>query len=275
MVAPKVEFLGAATRVRGQELPEDLGCARLPFLARRPHRASRSSSSRLHAAAEISTAMAGRDARAVLDRARRSCRSVTLDLVTKDDFSAPEEIQKGLGLNRHTRQTELGDIDGFISHSWHDDTEEKWAALQEWRRSFTEREGREPRVWIDKFCIDQAAVEEDLACLPVYQAGSREVVILLGKTYLQRVWCVLELLVLSAVGFGEQNVSVFRLGASNLDHDRLLDSFSVHSTQCDRPEDKCKLLATAAARFGDIDDFDKVVVKMVSNGSDGSPTPTR
>ena len=50
--------------------------------------------------------------------------------------------------------------------------EEKWVALQEWREDFKKQHnGREPKMWIDKYCIDQDNIEESLACLPVLLAG--------------------------------------------------------------------------------------------------------
>ena len=30
-----------------------------------------------------------------------------------------------------TKKGRLGEVDAFVSHSWHDDPAEKWAALQE------------------------------------------------------------------------------------------------------------------------------------------------
>jgi hypothetical protein len=38
----------------------------------------------------------------------------------------------------------------FISHSWRDSPDEKWATLQSWREGFVRDNGREPMVWIDR-----------------------------------------------------------------------------------------------------------------------------
>jgi hypothetical protein len=40
-------------------------------------------------------------------------------------------------------------VEAFLSHSWHDDSAEKWTLLQEWREEFKRQMGREPRLWID------------------------------------------------------------------------------------------------------------------------------
>ena len=42
----------------------------------------------------------------------------------------------------------VGACDAFFSHSWHDDREAKWNALQAWRNGFKEaHDGKEPNVW--------------------------------------------------------------------------------------------------------------------------------
>merc|ERR1712224_527854 len=86
-----------------------------------------------------------------------------------------------------------GECDAFLSHSWHDDPEAKWAALQQWRGAFFERHGREPYVWFDKVCINQNDIEQDLRGLPIFLRGCREMVVFCGSTYLSRLWCVVEL----------------------------------------------------------------------------------
>jgi hypothetical protein len=53
----------------------------------------------------------------------------------------------------------------FISHSWRDSAETKFAALQAWRERFVRANGREPTVWIDCCCIDPRNVSLQLVCL--------------------------------------------------------------------------------------------------------------
>merc|ERR1711937_185676 len=80
----------------------------------------------------------------------------------------------------------LGYVDAFLSHSWHDNGDLKWESLQAWRCQFRAAHRREPRLWIDKFCIDQNRIEDSLACLPVYLAGCETVLVLYGPSYLRR-----------------------------------------------------------------------------------------
>jgi len=220
----------------------------------------------LSTAAGIASIVDGRDPQAVMAKATERCRSVTLDQVEKDDFSSTVPIQQGLDLNGCTKPTRLGEIDAFISHSWHDDVEAKWAALQTWRRNFRAQHGREPRVWIDKYCINQANVVEDLSCLPVFLAGSRQLVILYGHTYLQRLWCIMEVLIFLLMGGLPEEVCIQHLETKHECPDTLkaqLDGFSVKHAACSKPEDKEMLLAIVEAGFGGCKRFDRAVVDMM------------
>ena len=107
-----------------------------------------------------------------------------------------------------------------FSHSWHDDPELKWDALQAWRADFKSLHRREPTVWIDKYCIDQQAIDKSLACPPVYLAGCNKLVIFCGKTYLQRLWCVVVLMVFIEMGGSLDNVDLMMLSSHGSSSDR-------------------------------------------------------
>ena len=53
---------------------------------------------------------------------------------------------------------------------------------------FEKANGREPKVWLDKACIDQNNIDESLAALPLYLAGCSQLVVLAGPTYASRLW---------------------------------------------------------------------------------------
>ena len=100
-------------------------------------------------------------------------------------------------------------MDAFLSHSWHDNADLKWSMLQEWREEFKSiNGGREPRLWIDKYCIDQNNIDESLACLPVYLAGCKQLVVLCGATNLERLWCLVEIVVFLEMGGHTANLEV-------------------------------------------------------------------
>ena len=73
----------------------------------------------------------------------------------------------------------------------HDNAEMKWVTIQDWRKKFKERNGgREPTLWIDKFCLDQENISKSLVCLPVFLAGCKTLLVVPGPTYTQRLWCI-------------------------------------------------------------------------------------
>mmetsp|Transcript_37939 Transcript_37939/g.104723 ORF Transcript_37939/g.104723 Transcript_37939/m.104723 type:complete len:270 (+) Transcript_37939:106-915(+) len=52
------------------------------------------------------------------------------------------------GLFARTIPAELGSVDCFVSHSWSDDPQVKWSALQRWAAQFEQLHGREPTLWL-------------------------------------------------------------------------------------------------------------------------------
>ena len=93
------------------------------------------------------------------------------------------------GLNAKTQRCRLGEVDAFVSHSWSDDPAAKWRVLQAWGAAFEERTGGGAIIWLDKACIDQTRIDDNLACLPVHLAGCKSLLVLAGPTYTKRLWC--------------------------------------------------------------------------------------
>jgi hypothetical protein len=108
-----------------------------------------------------------------------------------------------------------GQIDYFVSHSWHDEAStkfEQWELVTVFLMSpmhfvlliqycsyiqifeeFRQTHKREPKVWLDEIIINQADIEESLRCLPVYLMGCKQVLVMCGDTYTDRLWCIWEL----------------------------------------------------------------------------------
>ena len=57
---------------------------------------------------------------------------------------------------------QVGDIDFFISHSWSDSPELKVKALKQVADEFRKENGRDAWVWLDKLCINQTDIANDL-----------------------------------------------------------------------------------------------------------------
>jgi hypothetical protein len=87
----------------------------------------------------------------------------------------------------------IGECDGFLSHSWHDDGKLKWASLQEWCEEFRRNNDRAPTLWFDKVCINQEQITAYLECIPMFLAACKTLLIFSGPTYTTRLWCCMEL----------------------------------------------------------------------------------
>merc|ERR1712039_223171 len=102
--------------------------------------------------------------------------------------ASPESLY---GMSRFLEPGEQ--IDFFLSHSWHDDADLKWVALEEYVHRFHHKRGRPPTFWLDKVCIDQTNIGDALRVLPVYVMACKRMLVLCGDTYLRRLWCAWEL----------------------------------------------------------------------------------
>merc|ERR1711971_1031298 len=141
----------------------------------------------------------------------------------------------------------------------------KWLALQAWRNKFIAREGREPKIWFDKCCIDQTNIGADLRCLPIFLSGCQSMVVLCGPSYLSRLWCVVELFTFVHMrrGCGRlEFVPVLRDGHSQEDQDSIdsaFKRFDARECTCSVPSDKLRMLGIIRAAFGDLGNFNKAV----------------
>ena len=197
----------------------------------------------------------------------------------------------------------LGSVDAFISHSWHDDADLKWEALQAWRRAFVAAHGREPTVWFDGLCIVQKPelIARQLASLPVYLAGCRTLLVLRGASYTTRLWCLLELFIFSEMGAGPDQIHVARLAdrdtalgrgarsgwsgstpaglrgaAAPMESRMSLAGFDVRNAMTSDPRDRQALLAVIENAGAGADAFNAWARPMLARGPNPpppSPTP--
>ena len=186
----------------------------------------------------------------------RSFRALPFTCLSEDDFSSSGDS----GLNAHAVLTELGECDAFLSHSWHDDGSQKWAALCSWARDFERTTGRSPKVWLDKGCIDQQNIDASLAALPFYLAGCDRLVVVAGPTYASRLWCVIEIFTFLFMGGSRDRIDVLPIGDDTLAQveDRLR-SFDAQHAKCFVEEDRERLLGIIEAGFGDYGAFNSLV----------------
>jgi len=165
------------------------------------------------AAAGISELVGGQKSSQVLERARNNFLYVSAEKLLEEDmaYNAPNPALAIL-----TQKGRLGGVDAFVSHSWGDNPKKKWVVLQKWRDTFkAENAGTEPTLWIDKYSINQNKIADSLACLPVYLVGCQKLVILCGTTYLERLWCLVEIYVFLHMGGAVDDIEVLLLGGNS------------------------------------------------------------
>ena len=194
------------------EMVSSAGCALLftPHARRRIQSALGTLTTRGQArsAAAVAAMVGDRSARRALSHASSNLRCLPFDRLQLADLQTNHDT----GLGRYTLSARMGMITAFVSHSWSDPGEEKWRALSEWeRRQTAERPGRPVTIWLDKACISQASIDDCLATLPVNLAACRYLVILLGPTYLSRLWCVIEIFTWLQMGGSLDRIHVLPL----------------------------------------------------------------
>lgn len=217
-------------------------------------------------AAAVAALVAGDSSVDVLRMAKANFRYISCASLTRENFATNDSNSELYGLSAWSP---LGFVDAFVSHSWHDDAEAKWRALQAWRQEFKAIHRREPRLWIDKFCIDQENIDVNLMCLPVYLAGCQMLVVFVGSTYFERLWCVMEVFVYLAMGRTWDSFTFRALdeGPTALGVHEQIESFNAVRAKCFKKSDKDRLLSIVASSFGDIKSFNNTLKSMLLRSS--------
>ena len=157
-----------------------------------------------------------------------------------------------------------------MSHSWSDDGSAKYNKLHEWARELGGDDDK--LVWLDKACIDQENIDASLAALPIYLSGCQQLLMLVGPTYITRLWCVMEVFVFmrikdlgATVGSTQLTspLAVKFLG-DNADLAQNLARFDAAKAQCRYDRDRQKLLAVIEASFGTTAPFNQLVREVLN-----------
>jgi hypothetical protein len=109
----------------------------------------------------------------ILNAGRAGLMSVTADKITRavlmqgpSQTAATETGEKGrINVQALARATNPGEVDYFVSHSWHDDAEVK---AEQWEivfNRFREEHGRFPTIWLDEIIINQKNIEGLFPCV--------------------------------------------------------------------------------------------------------------
>merc|ERR1712232_1493893 len=123
------------------------------------------------------------------------------------------------------------------------------------------KRGREPKVWFDKACINQKDIAEDLRGLPIFLAGCKELLVLCGKTYLSRLWCVVELFTFVHMGGDPDRIAILNVLSPDNEMADLacirscVQRFDASNCDCFDPTDKEKMIQIIRTSFGDLSNF--------------------
>ena len=209
-------------------------------------------------AAAVAALMGSHRPEQVLARAKKTFRALPIKSIGMDDLGSSSDT----GLFAKTSLVPLGGCDAFISHSWHDSGRQKFGALSAWSKSFEAEHKRLPIVWLDKASIQQDDIENSLACLPVYLAGCKRLIVLAGPTYVERLWCIVEVFTYLRMGGSPEQMIVVPLAgdAPTLN----FSTFDAENAKCFSPEDKRKLLQAITQAFGTCAPFNAIVRNTLS-----------
>lgn len=207
----------------------------------------------------------------LLDDAKSTFRVISFSKLSLRCFTGYHQ-----GLEKKTATWRLGECDAFISHTWHDSGEERWATLRDWAVSFQRmNNGRAPLLWIDMACLNQANIQESLAMLPIHLSGTKRMICLVGPKYLRRIWCCAEIWTfISIVGHNASRLVVLPLdddgGVINpaKRHEvvhKEISRFSIRNAEATNPAD-IDPIVRAAESFagGDLDVFNEMCRKLLT-----------
>ena len=209
-------------------------------------------------AAAVAALVGSRDASTAFSIGIKSFRGLPYGALSDKDFTNSVDS----GLHSKTLVATMGSVDAFVSHSWHDPSGPKWKQLSRWA------EGRAPQplLWLDKACIDQQRIDESLAALPVYLAGCKELLVLIGPTYTSRLWCVMELFVFLQMGSDSERVVVLQLEMSEGSEEvsGQIERFDALQAMCFKPDERQRLLGIIETAFGDFSVFNAAVRSVLT-----------
>ncbi|GMH87168.1 hypothetical protein TrST_g6224 [Triparma strigata] len=211
-------------------------------------------------AAALAALLCGKSSMEVLEMSVERFVSLDLDKLESNHFLASNKAGEGdEDLFSKAQPSQLGKCDAFVSHSWSDDGEAKFKALKQWARKFKEKNGRSPNVWLDKFCINQTAIDENLQCLPVFLSGSKQLLVLAGKTYCERLWCLMEVFTFLRMGGDLDRIIVVPIGWNDVSAKAAFEEVDITEAKCYLDSDRQRLWAIIEAGFGDFFGFNQII----------------
>lgn len=215
---------------------------------------------RLLDGAFVASLVEGKDSETLLRQAKGRFRGVPLENMTLEVLASNKATKEEAEML--SVPCELGEVDFFMSHAWNDPPEGKVAALQRLGEEFEAVHGRKPLIWLDKLCINQDNIQEDLECLPIFLMGCQNMLLMLGEQYPTRLWCVLELYVFFSMQPDIQKFKLQPIGNDAGEKDlAALMEFTSANAHCWSKDDEQKIRSVLSE---DVAKFDRSVCEVAS-----------
>ena len=161
----------------------------------------------------------------------------------------------------------LGTVHAFISHSHHDQAAKmKTKLVHEWAAE-QETPSDQVLIWLDKTCIAPPAAGDQIVSiglLPAFVAGCQQLLILLGRSYTSRLWCLFELFSFVQVGGKGDSITILSLAGVG-DVATMFHSINVAKAQCHEPSDRNQILAVIETSFGSLRPFNQSVRRLYAS----------
>jgi len=220
------------------------------------------------AAAGIAALLGNVDPKVALANAQSSFAGIPLSKLKKEHFSSSQDSS----LTAYAVRCRLGAVDAFLSHSWRDSPDHKWAALMEWAEDFACTSTRDPLLWLDKACINQNDIQKQLACLPIYLSGCSQMLVVAGPTYTERLWCVIEIFTFLRMGGCLERLALMPIGSATESPEeaevsvlRRFETFDAASAKCFNEAERQHLLAGLETGFGSLQQFNNLIANVFAH----------
>ena len=211
----------------------------------------------------------------MLDYASKNLRCIDWESINEDLFTKSVRDNSATSLyslSRPLRDKEA--ISYFISHAWDDNGGLKYQKLKALAESYKSSYSRYPTFWFDKVCFDQANISDGLKVLPINVMSCQKLLVLYGKQYSTRLWCIWELFVMFS--FADVSEAQKRLTIVPLEDgvglNESLASFDSCNAHCYDPNEEAKLrqVISAAGSDGHESEFNVKIRKLAQYVGDSA-----
>jgi len=184
--------------------------------------------------AGVAALLGSRTIEEVMAVAQSNLRSISCERVKFSDYSSKPTKDQRASNYALTEPAEFGKVDAFISCSPDDNPSLKWDALQAWRSEFKQLYRREPKIWLDQFCVSPGLdIDVSLAVLPVYIAACKRMLSFCSPRYLTCLRSVVEIFSFAEVGKTVEDLDLRVLEGEVPDLKLAVESLNVWQTSCD------------------------------------------